>query len=159
MSKQTGTNWIGRMAALVAVIAFLVGMTLLPMEPQDVSAAPNAIPTPLAITGGDDTPRLAVFFDGTAGITADTRSCVDSTYWETMDLQYVIDQGTVNTTTLTLEFTNNRTTWPDGINAVASNTADADEMIEVHLFGVQTCVFANVTNSNLITITAIGLMK
>jgi hypothetical protein len=158
MSNATGKNWFGRATALLAVIAFLIGITLLPMEPQDVSAAPNAIPTPLAITGTGETPKLAVFFDGQA-ITEDTRSCVDSTYYDKMDLHTILDHGVVNTTTLTLEFTNNRTTWPDGIAAVTASAADADALNQFNIFGVQTCVFANVTNSEVITITAIGLMK
>lgn len=147
------------LAAALGILLLVVMFSLLPFAPQDVTAAPNAVPTPLAISRvASVSPKLVTFFDAQV-ITSDTRACDDSTYWDKMDLQWTIDVSDVNTTTLTLEFNNTRATYPAGINAVASVVADADAMGEFNLFGVETCVLADVTNANTITVTAYGLMK
>jgi hypothetical protein len=144
---------------LVALVLMAIFFGTLSRPAWDATAAPAAIPTPLSIGRTTQVPTLVTFFDGQV-VAADTRSqCFDSTYFDKMDLQYIIDIGTVNTTTLTLEFNNNRLTYPDGINAVANAAVDKDEMVEVNLFGVQTCIFADLTNTNTVTVTAIGLMK
>lgn len=154
--KPTRKPFIGFVIAVVLAAGLLLPSLWQGMAPHyDVMAA---VPTPIAISRTVDRPQLATFFNS-ASITADTRVCVDSTYWDRMDLQYNIDQGTINTTTLTLQFSNDRVTYNSGINAVAANAADANSMVIVNLFAVQTCVLADVSNTNALTLTVKGLMK
>lgn len=148
-------------AIAVATLAVMVLVSLLmPSAPRDVTAAPVAAPTPLSVSQSSELPTLTTLFDGVA-ITSDTRACATSRYFDKADIHYILDQGqtTINTTTLTLEFSNNRTSWPDGVNIVASNAADAEDLNQFNVFGEQTCVLVNVTNSDPITTTVIVLMK
>jgi hypothetical protein len=98
-------------------------------------------------------------FMSEAVLTADTRACIDLRGFTVVDLQFVIDQGTTNTTTLKLQHSNNGVHFTDGQTIVASNTADANGLNRYDLFGRDTCVFADVTNSNPITITVLGLPR
>ncbi len=79
--------------------------------------------------------------------------------YEVLDLQYVIDQGTTNTTTLKIQFSNDNTNWSDGINVVANNAADANAMQQFNNFGRYTRLYATLTNANAVTITARAVAK
>ena len=65
------------------------------------------------------------------------------------DVQYTIDQGTTNTTTLTTKWSVDGGTLVSGVNVVASNAADATDMQQVQLFGRYFCLFARCGNSIL----------
>jgi hypothetical protein len=130
------------------------------------SAAPAAIPTPIVVPATGP-PQNVTFFGGTV-LTADTRSnSVQIPSASSLDLQYEIDETTVNTTTLRIDFSNDplcTTTpasaeWSPGINVVASAAADTDQMVQVQNFGRCTSIFADVTNSNQVTVTVRAVAK
>lgn len=148
--------------AVVLVLAAAFGVSL--SGPQDVAAAPQAAITPVAsndpLGGGNSV--LVKFYDGEA-LTADDQECRDLREFRTIDLEFVVDQGTTNTTTVTLEHTNGAgadlTVNTTGQTVVSANAADADDLNTFDLYGVYTCVDINVTNSNPITWTVYGVAR
>ena len=71
----------------------------------------------------------------------------------------MLDQTNVNTVTLTLQFSNDGENWTDGAALATSNAADAALLQQVNVFGKYARVYANVTNSNPLTVTVIGVLK
>lgn len=138
----------------VAILALVLFVGWMQNSVQPVSGAPAAIPTPVAasLAGGKAVPQLVTFFDRRA-IAADTTSpCVDLGAYEKADFVWVIDQGTVNTTTLTLKFGNVTSQVYSGLALVSANALDATSGNEFQVFHRYTCVLADVANSNTITI-------
>lgn len=158
-NKSQFYPWI---IALMA-IALLVGSYLPGYTP--VSGAPAAVPTPITQAPFNPSPRIAEFFAPGGTITADTRACANSAGYSTLDLHYIIDQTTVNTVTLTIEYSLIRSgytdalLYPDGVAIVAANAADAADMKQFHVFGDRTCINADVTNSNSLGIAGVGEFK
>jgi len=99
-------------------------------------------------------------FFNSAAMTADTTSsCFELANYDVMDVYYNIDQGTTNTTTLTLRFGNTESALVNGVNIVASNTADASGLQPYQTFGRYACILADVTTTDTITITVNALAK
>lgn len=147
----------------VIVSLTLLGLLALSFGvPQTSTAAPAAAPTPASVTrpGNGEAPEFPVFFNR-AVLTADTRSsCFEVPEYSTVDMQYVIDQSDVNTTTVKLQFSNDLVTYVDGVAIVSANTEDASGMQQFQLFGRHTCVYADVITSTYpITVTVIGVVK
>lgn len=157
-------NNVAVAVVLVAVfmIAGLIGVDLGATQP--VTAAPMAAITPVAATNPTtgETSTLIKFYDGEV-LTADDQECRDLAAYRVIDLEFVVDQGTTNTTTVTLEHTNGAGSTnavnTTGQTVVSANAADADDLNRFDLFGVTTCVDINVTNSNPITWTVYGLAR
>lgn len=153
-----------RVAALALVMVALIwGMvSLYNVTPEPYVHA--AVITPIAQTArGNDQARVAQFFVSRA-ITADTRICFDLKDYETMDLQYAAVTGLSNATTIKVQQTNiDPTAGPfndaQTIATVPSTPADANAMTQVGMFGRWNCVFADVTNTNPVTLTIIGVAK
>lgn len=128
-----------------------------------VSAAPaEAVITPVSNNNSNSGVRSQTFFSG--AITADTHACYDLGAYDVMDLQYQIDQGTVNTVTLSIQYYNiplgpSIPVYEDGATVVSANVADAHGFQQVGIFGRWTCVFADVANSNSLTLRVIGQLK
>jgi len=143
----------------VAAAALLLIAGALLLGSPEYSEAAAVAPTPLAETAGGPGYQNVVFWSADA-LTADGASnALQLPGYEVLDLQYVIDQGTVNTTTIKLQFSNDNTNWSDGINVVASNAADANAMAQFNNFGRYVRLYADVTNSNAVTITARAVAK
>lgn len=153
---------LGVVGGGVLLLALLMG--LMGGGQGAVMAAPQAAPTPVSVTRPvSSQPQLSAIANAQV-IAADTRlGCVASSNHSLMDLQYGIDQGTVNTVTLKLQFTNDTpgasATYIDGVNVVATNAADASDMQPFQLFGAWTCIYADVANTNNLTVTVKGLLK
>ena len=124
-----------------------------------VTAAPLAAPTPVSVTQPVRTqPQLYTLMN--AALTADTRgSCWELGVYSVADIQYTIDQSTTNTVTLKLQYTNDQATFTDGASLVTDNAADASGMNQYPLFGRFTCLYADVTNTNTVTITVSAWAK
>jgi hypothetical protein len=150
--------------AFVVVLADAAVFGLSLSGPQDVAAAPQAAITPVAandpLGGGNSV--LVKFYDNEA-LTADDQECRDLREYRTIDLEFVVDQGTTNTTTVTLEHTNGAGSSlavnTTGQTVVSANAADADDLNTFDLYGVHTCVDINVANSNTITWTVYGVAR
>lgn len=147
---------------LLVALTLLAGLAAM-MNTATVQAGPVAAPTPLSVTRAATLAQVATIYDGS--ITADTRlGCINSANFNLADIQYGLDQGTVNTATLKLQFTNDvpgatGATYVDGINIVASNAADASDLQQFQVFGAYTCVYADVTNTNALGVDVKVLLK
>jgi ABC-type transport system substrate-binding protein len=146
-------------SALIAV--GLVVLMALAFAPQaDVSAAPQAIPTPVSVTR-PAAENYITFNPFTAAVLDEdtTSTCYDVAAYSIIDALYVIDQTEVNTVTLTAKWSIDGTTLVDGVNLVANNAADASDMTQLQVFGRYFCVLANVTNTEDVTITVQAIAK
>jgi len=144
--------------ALAAVM--LVVMALLFSVPAPVTYA-DTVPTPISAQAGSGTTGyLVVTFASASAKTADGgSSAFQLPGYDSLDIQYVVDQGTVNTTTIKLQYSNDNSNWSDGPNIVAANAADADSMVQAANMGRYTRVYFDVTNSNAVTWTVIAVAK
>ncbi|MCL4863382.1 MAG: hypothetical protein KJZ93_28520 [Caldilineaceae bacterium] len=143
---------------VVLVLAALLGPMVLAPVP-DVQAAPAAAPTPITQYPRNPAPRVANFWQAPTALTADARTCVNVDGFNVLDLHYIIDQGTVNTTTVTLQFSNIDGAYVSGPAVVSANTADTADMKQFQVYGRWACLHVDVSNSNPWTITAVGLVK
>jgi hypothetical protein len=134
----------------------LVGLVSTP----STYAAPAAIPTPVSNPDRGGLAAKAITLFSASVITADGNSSVQNILThDAADIQWVIDQGTVNTTTLKLQYSVDGVNWVDGASFVSANAADAGDMQQYSLFGQYLRVNADVANANPITITVIGVAK
>lgn len=151
-------------AILLTIVALLViGLLSSLQYTAPVTAAPFAAPpTPVAgITDKVNNDPALIIYSAPLTITTDTRYCSTGPTgrYDTMDLQYVINQGVVNTTTLKVQYSNDQRRWIDGANVVATNNSDTSGLIQIPVFGWWTCLYADVTNSNGISLTLIAVGK
>jgi hypothetical protein len=143
---------------LVALLLAVASVGVFAPAVPSVQAAQLAAPTPQTFNKSKADNAVVTWFDARA-ITADTRVCVDARNYDVADIQYVIDQGTTNTTTLKLQFSNDKVHFTDGATLVSANAADADNLNRQLLYAKWACVLADVANSNTITITVLGVAK
>ena len=154
-----------RRMAILGVFAFalillnLVGLVMIPLAEQS-EAAPAVAPTPITQPAGGSGYQNVVFWSSDALAASAGSNAIQLPGYEVLDLQYVIDQPTsVNTTTIKIQFSNDNSNWSDGINVVANNAADADAMAQFNNFGRYVRLYATVTNTNPVTITARAVAK
>lgn len=153
-----------RFSVIFALVLVALALMVFGGIAPQATAAPRAAITPVAVEdplgGGESV--LIKFYDGEA-LTADDQECRDLREYRVIDLEYVVDHGTTNTTTVTLEHTNGAgsdlTVNTTGQTVVSANAADADDLNRFDLYGIYTCVDINVTNSNTITWTVYGVAR
>lgn len=148
-------------AAVVLVASLLAVFAMVPSG--NTQAAPSFAPTPVAAVQRSPAPEFPVFFRGNV-LTADTRSsCFEVPDYAVVDLQYTVDQTpvdlAVNTTTLTLQFSNDNVSFVNGLAVATNNVTDTTDLQQFQLFGRHACIYADVTNTNPVTITALGVVK
>ncbi len=123
------------------------------------TAAPAAAPTPVSVSAGSSTPDLFTAYTAKA-IAADERSgCVDVSKFQRADVQYLEDVGTVNTTTVTMQFTNDQVTFVDGLAVASAIVADGSAMQQYQVFGKYMCFYVNVTDTSPITWSVSAIAK
>jgi len=131
------------------------------------SPAPEAradtVPTPAAIMNQSESSALITFLDSYSSTDgADAGPAKIYTY-EYGNFQYVIDQmgasPSVNTTTLTVQWSMDATTWSDGPAMVSANVADADSVVQVPNLGLYRRVYPDHTGTNPVTITVKAVCK
>lgn len=143
--------------ALALVLLLFVAFGAMPGAP--VAAAPMAAPTPVSVSAGSAAPDFSTFYSVEA-ISADERSgCVDVSKFQRADVQYLVDVGTVNTTTVTINFTNDKVTYNDGLAVASAIVADGSALQQYAVFGRYMCMYVNVANSNPITWTITAVLK
>lgn len=146
-------------SAIVVAVAFMVAITLIGGQ-VEVEAGPLAAPTPLVTGYNTQSPYYPVTFWDTQVITEDTGSTVFVLpKYEALDIQYNIDQTDGNTITLKLQHSNDATNWTDGLTLVSANGADASVLQQYTNFGIYTRIYADVTDNDPVTVTAIGVAK
>lgn len=154
-------KFLSALLAAVLIAATFTGAFLATMPAVD--AAPAAAITPVSFSGQSGDSAKITFFNG--NIAADTRVCHDLSNYNKIDLQYVIDQGTVNTTTLSLQWSNDHNPSTNTGNylaqatVVSANAADASGGNQYLTAGQYMCVLADVTNSNALGLKVLGVAK
>ncbi len=136
-----------------AIMAFTIAMILL----QPVQAAPPAAPTPVANLYQSNEGRAVTFQSATA-LTADTNTrSVEVMNFDSVDFQLTVDHGTVNTTTFTIQYSNDGTNWDDGLALLTNNATDVTEITRVPVFGRYMRVKQDLTNANALTVTLLAV--
>lgn len=148
-------------AAVVLVASLLAVFAMVPSG--STQAAPSFAPTPVAAVQRSQAPEFPTFFNAKV-LTADTRSdCFEVPDYAVVDLQYTVDQTLValapNTTTLTLQFSNDNVSFVNGLAVATNNITDTTDLQQFQLFGRHACVYADVTNTNPVTLTVLGVVK
>lgn len=143
---------------IVAILALALVAPLYINAPA--TAAPVAAPTPVAgvINQGLATDPQFFIFSNPVTITTDTRTCLDASRYDVLDLEYAVNQSSINTMTVKLQYTNRGQRWVDGATILNANTTDTNGLVQYPVFGRLTCVFFDVANSNgvSVTVNAIG---
>lgn len=150
--------------AAAAILVIVLLSTLSYQSPA--TAAPMAAPTPVSVTSAGVRSAVAEFWT-TDVITSDRCSPGLSTLdHEKMDLQYVIDvrAGSVNTTTFSLRHSNvdntyDTTNWNTDKNVSSAISADGSVSQQYQIYNRWNCIYADVANTNPITVTFIGVLR
>ena len=147
------------LAALIVVALVVALVVAVPMA-RPATADVLAIPTPVFTSPTSGIlARTATFFDGQALIASGGGEAVNVGNFNRVDLQWVIDVGTVNTTTYKLQFSNDAVNWVDGVAVASAVVADVNNLAQFYVFGRYARVYATVANTNPITTTVVGVLK
>lgn len=157
--KNKYTGLAVSLALAVTLIALVAFSLLLATSPTQ--AAPPAAPTPVAAP--DTTGKGVVIpLQAATALAADTNTTpVEMLNFKTIDVEFTIDQGTsVNTVTLTTQYSIGGTAWEDGAVLVTDNAADASDLIvRIPIFAKDFRVNQNVTNTNPVTISITSVAR
>lgn len=156
-------NRTNRILAALLLCAIVVAGAL---QRSGAQAAPNLAPTAVASIHASAADGVAYFtlVSGSTARTADTNGPVISApSYSLLDVQTTFDQTLVgtaaNTTTLTLQYSNDGANWTNGPALATSNVADSTDLNQFANFGRYTRVNINVTNTNPVTITVLAVAK
>lgn len=154
MSQDKYRKSLIAVVAGMALLMLAVGILTGPIQ----EASADTVPTPAA-----HNPSSSALYVPFWSASAKTASAGSNSYqlmtYELLDVQWIIDQGTTNTATLTIQWSNDNTNWSDGPALVSNNVADADGMVQVSNLGRYTRVYATLGNSNPITLTVKAIAK
>jgi len=153
MNKQTISNLA--MVFIIAIAAVMLSLMFI----NEQSAQAAFAPTPVAnLVNSDD--QLIVPFQTQTALAADTNtSGRDLLRYEWCDLQTTVDVGTVNTTTFTVQFSNDNTNWDDGPAILSNVAADVTDMSRLYLFGRYSRIKQDLTNTQTLTTTLLAVCK
>lgn len=146
------------LAVVVALVAGLFGV--IGAAPREsVAAEVLAVPTPVTNNAGPKISKSETFW-AAHRLTADAGSTViDVGNYALADIEWIIDVGTVNTTTFTLQFSNDGTHWVNGVAVASAVAADVTNLAQFYTFGRYARVYADVINSNPVTATVLAVLK
>jgi hypothetical protein len=139
------------LAVVVFCVMFVPALVLGLMVAAPPPPAQALSVTPVAnLVYSPDRNFMQVYNETT--IAADTYSPIlDISAQEWCDFQYVVDQeidsADVNTTTVTIQFSNDDSNWVNGPALVSANAADAGDMTRLPVFGRYMRFYMNVTNT------------
>lgn len=140
---------IGSILVLIVFASIVLTPSL-----SGVQAAPHALPTPLAYDNSKTTNKVVRVFSDRV-LVADNTQCVNLTAYDNANLQIVIDQASINTTTLKLLYSGDGVHYTTGPTIVNANTIDLNDIYAAPLYMRDTCVFADTSNSNPVTVTVL----
>jgi hypothetical protein len=152
--KQRFTRILAPVIIALAMLGvFFVGMA----SDRSAMAAPPLAPTPVANILDTDQAN-PFYFQTLTGVTADTNTeAIEVLVFDSLDIQHVIDHNTVNTTTLTVQYSNDNSNWVNGVALVTDSAADGTDITRVPVFGRYMRINQNVTSSNYISITLLAV--
>lgn len=148
---------------LVFPLALLVGLALLALAlgsfwAMPAVAGPLAIPTPIAATADVGPGWIMLTFIQTDTVTGtQTSPGYHLPSYPVADIQWVLGFTDSETVTCKLQFSNDNTSWADGIGVVGSASADVTNIDQFNLFGRYvraTCVPSDTNNAYTVTVIA-----
>lgn len=147
----------------VILTAFvLVFMTLASASVFQARAESLDIPTPISSPSQRGTSFYPVNFMRSSVITATTRSNPQQlAAYNILDLQYILafKSGSANTVTLTIQYSNDGVNWVSGAAVASAKVTNTVDLNQFSNFGRYTAIYAALSNSNPVTVTAIGVAK
>lgn len=156
-------------ASIFAATVLLATLILSPASYHATAApplAPELIPTPVSASASQAAANVITWMSASARTADGGGSAQNTRNFQRCDVSWAVDVGTVNTTTLTLQFSNDNTYWVNGAAIESTIVADSGlsttgsgNMQQFAVFGRYSRVYADVTNSNPITVTAIGTCR
>ena len=146
----------GLIAVVAGMALLMLAVGLLGQGAPEVSA--DTVPTPASVNSSSSA-LYVPFWSASAQAASTNSNSYQLMTYELMDVQWIIDQGTTNTATLTIQWSNDNSNWSDGPALVSSNVADADGMVQVANMGRYTRVASTLGNTNTITITVKAIAK
>ena len=154
ITKQTLTRTL--LAAFIGVL--LMVMFVFAGNLSNVSAtAPTPVSAPSSRSAVAAGPYY--FFNGVAKIADGRGTTFALKNYGIVDVIYTIDQGTVNTVTLNIQYSNDGINWVSGGAIVTANAADVTGLIQLNNYAAYTNVYADVTNANPLTLTVSAVAK
>lgn len=156
-NKHFGLGLI--IATSAGLTALMISISLL-MSISTTQAAPPAAPTPIA-NFVMPTKSAAVFpFQEATRLTGDTNtSAVEVMNLSALDISYttVHTAAEVNTTTLTVQYSNDGTNWVNGVALATSNAAATTDISRVPVFGRWMRINQDTTNAFAVTVTLLAV--
>lgn len=146
------------LAIVGALVVFALVLTAIAGGPT-AQAGPLAAPTPVVSGYSAKAPTELTWWDATAVTEDGGSTALVVSQWQATDIQYVIDQGTTNTVTLKLQFSNDNVNWTDGATIASAIAADGSVLSQQAVFGKFARVYADVANTNPVTLTVLGILK
>lgn len=145
---------VGAAAMFLAFIFFSLNLV------STTQAAPPAAPTLVADFLMPIKNAVAFPIQDATRLTGDTNTtAVEVMNMSAVDIQYttVHTAGEVNTTTLTVQYSNDGTNWTSGLALATANAAAATSITRVPVFGRYMRVNQDTTNANAITVTLLAV--
>lgn len=147
------------LAALVSIIFTALVMVSLDTV-GTIQAAPPAAPTPVADFLMPVKNAAAFPFQAETRLTGDTNTtAIDVMNMSAVDISYttVHTGGEVNTTTLTVQYSNDNTNWTNGLALATSNATAATSITRVPVFGRYMRINQDTSNAFAITVTLLAV--
>lgn len=148
--------------AAFAIMLWLFWIVIRASVMAPIPAATGAMlyaPTPVTVYCGPGTGTVVTMWSA-ARKTADAVSTpVVVRDKNCIDLQWIIDMATINTSTLKLQWSNDNSNWVDGPTIQSTVVADANTMQQYQTFGRYARVNLDVAGSQPVTLTIIGVAK
>lgn len=145
---------------LILGLVLFIAVLMIPANlAGPVQAAPPAAPTPITGVVASDAGNYFVFLDAQAFAADGYSDAVTLASFEWADWQYLIDNIDTNTTTVTIQYSNDGANWVNGPALISSNAGDAGDMTRLPLFGRYTRLHVNSTTTDTLTLSVNVLAK
>ena len=141
-----------RVFAAVLLGLFLLIGAAIPIVTQPAQAGPPLAPTPVSNLVVSQERNLFELMAG-KGVTADyNTTAMEISSFSYGDVQFAVTQGaTVNTTTVTIQYSNDKSNWVNGVAITSSAVASGTDITRVPLFGQYARFKVDVSGSSAVT--------
>ncbi len=152
---------VGPLGGLVLVLLVVMVLgAIAGTGPAPAEAAPPAAVTPIANTPYSADANYFVFLNEKTFAADGYSDRLTLASFEVGDWQYLIDTvADVNTTTVTIQYSNDGENWVAGQPLISANIADAGDIVRLPLFGRYARLHVNSTTTDTLTLSVNVLAK